>query len=101
MCELKLSIINIWDLNEGDIIKSYKIKGMKKYEYEYKSYEPFNVDTPIININGFRVERGFNTDIIKDGRYLRLLKGEKVNQNFQDIHFIFPLDTKFKCYRAL
>jgi hypothetical protein len=98
MNKQKLSIIDIWNLKENDVIKSYKIKGMKKYENEYKSYVPFDNNAPIINIDGFRVERNFNTNIIENGRYLRLLKGEKGNENFQDIHLIFPIDTKVKCY---
>ena len=31
MNKQKLSIIDIWNLKENDVIKSYKIKGMKKY----------------------------------------------------------------------
>lgn len=89
----KLSIINSWNLKTGDVIKSYKSRGMKKYEKEYKSYEAFNDDTPIINIEKFVVERSFNSSIVKDSRYIRLQKDD------EDRHFIFPLDTKFKCYR--
>ena len=90
---MKQSIVEIEDLKTGDVLKSYKIKGMKKYEKEYKSYEAFNDNTHMINIEGFVVERGFNTKIIKSGRYLRLQK------NDDNKHFIFPLDTKFKCYQ--
>ena len=57
---------------------------MEKYEYGAKSYEAFKEDTPIINIKGFVVEIGFNTNVIglgasagagKNSRYLRLQKG--------------------------
>ncbi len=88
------SIVEIEDLKKGDIIKSYKIKGMEKYEKKYKSYESFNDNSPIINITGYIVDRGFNTKIIKSGRYLVLQEDNNITK-----HFVFPLDTKFKCYQ--
>lgn len=98
-----LDTIDIWSLKPGDVLKSYKSLGMKRYESDAKSYIAFEEDTPIFNIYGFRVERSFNTNIVRgqDSRYLRLQKGEEGTKNFQDIHFIFPLDTKVKCWKYI
>ena len=95
----RLSTLDVWNIKPGDILKSYKSKGMKKYEFDAKTYEAFNEDTPMINIKDFRVERSFNTNVGgKHQRFVRLQNGEEGSNIFQDINIIFSMDTKIKCW---
>ena len=86
---MRQSIIGIYDLEKGDIVKAYKIKGMKKFE---TTYEPYFLDTDQKNdIKNSVVERGFMSG--SNDWVIKL----KINK--EHFCFKFPSDTLVKCYR--
>lgn len=86
---LKSKVIDVVNLEPGDCIVSFKLKGTNSFVTECKTYNCCTEDTPIVDVKGYIVERCFNSQG-RNGMYVVLEKNDIKH------HFIFLDGTKVR-----